>query len=981
MQTETTAQDLSVAEETTGPRCGAILDEIVATMAQGVVVFDAKYIVFSNEKIAEILDVPAHFFVPGRPWREFIRHSCERGDYGPDAVPDQICEKFASQLAGDTVQQTYRLLPNGMHVRVDAQPRGDGGGIITYTNITEQMALTEQIETGKERIEQFALTASDWLWQIDSDLRFSYFSEGAKKLCGVDPDSMIGKTRMELPRQESQNEAFDEHWQLLLDRQPFRDFTYEYINSEGELIWLAISGIPLFTKEGDFDGYLGSARNVTDIVEQKQKIEEVQRNLEITVHALDASPLGIVVRSGSEVIYANACASDRLEVPAQMLERGAAVKPVYELLASRDSFEGDPAAAEIKETIKNATDTLAALPGHEIKTPGGRTLRVQTEEVSGTVIDTYTDITDLRTAEQSASNADRAKSEFLANMSHEIRTPMNGVMGMAELLSKTKLDSKQKMFTDVIVKSGASLLTIINDVLDFSKLDVGQMELDPAPFVLADAIEDVATLMSSNASEKGVELIVRVDPGLPEMVVGDVGRIRQVVTNLMGNAIKFTNEGHVFVNVLPVGTSTVDATQRIHFEVKDTGIGIPECDIHKVFDKFSQVDSSATRRHEGTGLGLSICSSLIELMEGEIGVDSTVGEGSRFWFEIDVPIHGEARALRIPSDVSNSRILVIDDNAVNRAILNEQTANWKFDTAAASGGAEGLATMRAARRRGIFIDCVILDYQMPDVNGGDVVREMKADPLLSDIPVIMLTSVDETQDGQSFSSLGIQNHLVKPARSSLLLETIIEVIETDRAAKRSMEGDAKFLPANWLTGADAIPRTEAKAAVTRHESDLTTAPAMATVVSKSPKPPVNDDPERVSSVVTASKIDILLCEDNEINQIVFTQILDASPFSYRIANNGREGLALYEAMNPTLILMDVSMPHMNGIEASIEIRKREGGGGERRTPIVAITAHALKGDMEKCFEAGMDDYLAKPVSFDALTAKINKWMKKEQQRA
>ena len=367
-------------------------------------------------------------------------------------------------------------------------------------------------------------------------------------------------------------------------------------------------------------------------------------------------------------------------------------------------------------------------------------------------------------------------------MSHEIRTPMNGVMGMAELLAKTDMDAKQKMFTDVIVKSGAALLTIINDILDFSKIDAGQMTLDPAPFKIAEAIEDVASLVSSGVAEKDLELIVRVDPKLPEVLVGDVGRVRQIVTNLLGNAVKFTEIGHVYINVERGNDGEENGKfAKLRISVEDTGIGIPKDKLSKVFEKFSQVDGSATRKHEGTGLGLSIASSLVKLMSGEMGADSEVGQGSTFWFEIRLPVHGEQKRTKsVPLDVSNSRILVVDDNLVNRSILSEQLASWKFDSAAVSGGADALTFISTALDQSFAIDCVIMDYHMPDMNGGEAVKAMRADPRMSKIPVIMLTSVDETEDGKAFSSLGVQGHLTKPTRSSMLLETIIQTLQDEK---------------------------------------------------------------------------------------------------------------------------------------------------------------------------------------------------------
>lgn len=400
------------------------------------------------------------------------------------------------------------------------------------------------------------------------------------------------------------------------------------------------------------------------------------------------------------------------------------------------------------------------------------------------------EITRANELTKSAKTADRAKSEFLANMSHEIRTPMNGIMGMAELLTKTELDSKQSMFANVIIKSSTALLTIINDILDFSKIDAGKMMLDTAPFDLREAIEDVVTLVSSRVTEKDLELIVRVDPGLPALVVGDVGRLRQIITNLLGNAIKFTDRGHVFIDVNGSAIEgrfsddeLANPVYNLSFKVEDTGVGISEDDCAKVFKQFSQVDESATRKHEGTGLGLAITTALVELMGGNIGVKSAIGEGTTFFFNIELAVETRAEDKKCaPIDVSGSRILIIDDNSVNRSILSEQMSNWHFDSAAAMSGAEGLQVMEAAYDNGITIDAVILDYQMPDMNGGDVVAAMRKNNKSAHIPIIMLSSVQETISGDNFSSLGIQGHLTKPARSAALLKTIIEVLQDKKTS-------------------------------------------------------------------------------------------------------------------------------------------------------------------------------------------------------
>lgn len=561
---------------------------------------------------------------------------------------------------------------------------------------------------------------------------------------------------------------------------------------------------------------------------------------------------------------------------------------------------------------------------------------------------------EMAQARKQAEEADRTKSEFLANMSHEIRTPMNGVIGMAELLSRTDLDAKQKSFADIIVKSGSALLTIISDILDFSKLGAGQMVIDPAPFELRDAVENIATLFSTHVDEKDIELAVRISPDLPEMYVGDVGRLRQVITNLIGNAVKFTEHGHVFLEITSnsIENNKDDKRANIRFKIQDTGIGIPENQLSKIFDQFSQVDESATREHEGTGLGLAISASLVQLMGGDIKVESKVGKGSTFWFDIDLPIYGElSPQKKVPTNVSGSRVFIIDDNHVNRTILTEQMLAWQFDSAAAKSGAEALAVLKETARRNISVDAIILDYQMPHMNGVAVVEHIRNDDALKHIPIIMLTSVSELENGKTFSSLDIQAHLTKPAKSALLLETLINILQNGKVTEKVSDSGVLAAKAISNFNITSPPSQVADASVAQ---------------------------EKVQTARSdATEIDVLLVEDNQVNQIVMQQILEQEGLRYEIADNGAIGVEMYEKYKPSVILMDVSMPVMNGLNATKAIRTLEAEANSKHIPIIGVTAHALKGDMDRCLDAGMDDYLSKPVSPDRLIKKINEWLAKK----
>jgi len=722
-----------------------------------------------------------------------------------------------------------------------------------------------------------------------------------------------------------------------LERHRSPHVVYERQHPDGR--WYQV--YDMWTDDGTF---VGVRVDISRLKEREAALEISTRDNEIFRNLVDNVPVAIYAkRPDLRLHYVNKGWCDLTGfTPEQALGRTDA-----EIFgADGEAFmEGDRAVLATQQ--RQVVEETFSLPDGSVRHQIARKDSMIASDGSLYLIGSTTDITELKQREQElreAQNravlADRAKSEFLANMSHEIRTPMNGVLGMAELLAKSDLDPKQRTFTDIIVKSGNALLTIINDILDFSKIDAGQMVLDPAPFSLVEAIEDVATLLSTRAKEKDLELIVRVEPGLPSHFVGDVGRIRQIITNLVGNAIKFTEAGHVLVEV--TGDPDVGGP-GLRINVADTGIGIPNDKLQLVFEKFSQVDGSSTRRHEGTGLGLAITARLVAMMGGEIGVESVYGAGSTFWFSLELPVADEPSRVRIaPLDVTGARILVIDDNPVNRSILSEQMASWRFDACAAQNGVEGLQVLAAAAAHGLAVDCVILDYQMPGMSGAEVARAIRANPTIAATPIVMLTSVDHSATNAGYREIGIDAHLIKPVRSSILLETLVETIQ-----KRRGVGTAASAGRSGTDAGHARPAAATRPAAPVRPRDT----------------PARADPGRT---------DILVAEDNEVNQLVFTQILAETGLSFEIVANGRLAVEAWRERRPDLILMDVSMPEMNGLQATAAIRAAEAGTGSR-VPIVGVTAHALKGDRERCIEAGMDDYLPKPISPRALLEKIERW--------
>jgi len=739
-------------------------------------------------------------------------------------------------------------------------------------------------------------------------------------------EEMLGKGDFDLYPQHLAADLYEDDQNVIRSGQPLLNHEEIGVDHQGNATHVLSTKVPIRDKDGRVTGLAGVG---IDITAQKRADAQLRDSRELFMLLLDSIPEGIYgIDTQGNCTFCNPSCLRILgyEKAAELLGKNMHAMMHH---TRADGTHYPAVECHIYQAFRRGQGThiddevlwcrdRTSFPAEYWSYP-----MLRDGNVIGTVV-TFVDITErkqaelvLRDAREAAEAANRAKSEFLANMSHEIRTPMNGVIGMTELALDTELTLEQRGYLDLVKSSAESLLALINDILDFSKIEAGRLDMETIDFNLRDSLDDTIKALSLRAHEKGIELACHILPDVRDGLRGDPTRLRQIVTNLIGNAIKFTSLGEVLIRVETEQETEGETT--LHFCVTDTGLGIPLAKQAAIFEAFTQADNSTTRKYGGTGLGLSISLRLVEMMGGRMWLESESGRGSTFHFSARFQLQSLAAGRHTPLGLEMLRdvsVLIVDDNATNRHILKEMLVSWKMSVVEADGGRPALALLKGAAADGRAFSVVLLDAQMPEVDGFQVAEQTRQNPHLTTTALIMLTSAGFRGDAARCRELGIQAYLPKPIKHSDLLQTIQTVLSSPARTK------------------------QAPALITTH-----------------------------SLREGRGHLKILLAEDNRVNQVLAVRLLEKRGHKVVLVETGKAALQAWQNECFDLILMDVQMPELDGLEATARIREHEKTTG-KHIPIVAMTAHAMMGDRERCLQAGMDAYISKPLSVKDLFATL-----------
>ena len=776
------------------------------------------------------------------------------------------------------------------------------------------------------RLASIVESSSDAILAKGLDGTIRSWNRGAQQLYGWSAEEVVGRSVSVLLPGGREDEV-----PAILDRvrrghrvEPYQTLR---VRKDGTLVDVVLTVSPMLGVDGGVVGASVIARDVTEQRRAEETLRAQAASLEELSRLLDLTHDAVIVRRQDGTVGFWNEGAERIYGWSRADALGAVI---HDLLATKFPTGRE----EVDQALERDGQWRGELvhttrDGREVVVASRWALHTGTQGREA-VLELNTDITErkaveeaLAAAKEEAERASRAKSEFLANMSHEIRTPMNGVIGMTGLLLTTELTAEQREYAETVRSSADALLNVINEILDFSKVEAGRMELEVIDFDLRTAVEDVADLLAERAHDKGLELLTLIGPGVPMAVQGDPGRLRQVLLNLVSNAVKFTEQGEVAVQVSVDHEDGDEVLLRL--SVTDTGVGITPEHQERLFDPFSQADASTTRRYGGTGLGLAISKRLAELMGGDIGLTSEPGRGSTFWFTVPVR-KGDAPAKTVHGwgdDLAGVRVLVVDDNETNRRILEETLGQWGLEAQSAPGAQRALTVLRSAAAGGQPFHVALLDYHMPEVDGLDLARAIRRDPALDDLRMVMLTSSGKRGDAALAREAGVQAFLTKPARLSALRTALRTVLD-----RSPQEASASPLVTRF-TVAEADARARPR---------------------------------------------VLVVEDNPVNQKVAVRFLERLGYQPDVAGDGKEAVGAVARLPYDAVLMDCQMPEMDGYEATEAIRALPGGQG---LPIIAMTAGAMTWERERCTAAGMDDFVAKPVRVEVLTEVLARWVRGE----